>query len=408
MKTLLFLLLLLCLITLAYCQQDGKGNLVLITDAKSAKCLDGSPIGFYFFQGFGEGQDKFLIYLQGGGLCQGENNEELLEQCYQRSKTALGSSKKWSKIAQNSGNLSNNQQSNPAFYNWNKIYVQYCDGYLYQGSASIPYKNTTLHFKGYDNMVEIFNYLIQNYGIQSSKMIVLSGGSAGGLGAFYWNQYLRKIINSNVIIIAAPDSGFFIDIPGSDNSQKYKQLDLLTNGNRSIIQPQGCPYLEQNDLVYKCSQPQFIIDQMPVPVFIINSLYDSYTLNYILQINCITPAYGLQNCSSQDIQKVELLRNLTFTELQQIQAKKPNWGIWAISCLYHVFSESIITYSGSNYEVPMNSDFTVSHVLNEFIQQQLSSQSQNNFYIDQVAYPNNSNCNGLSSFYNKYIQNQQI
>ena len=56
-----------------------------------AKCLDGSPPALYLH----EGGDftKFVIFFIGGGHCQGENIAQVLESCYARSKTPLGSSK---------------------------------------------------------------------------------------------------------------------------------------------------------------------------------------------------------------------------------------------------------------------------------------------------------------------------
>ncbi|KAL4450363.1 hypothetical protein ABPG74_009069 [Tetrahymena malaccensis] len=402
--------LLLALIFLKASADSGVGEVIFLNNSKSAKCLDGSPFAYVYFKGFGDGEDKFLIYMQGGGACDGDTTEELLESCLQRSKTILGSSKEWPETLSNTGNLSDEYANNPAFYNWNKIYLPYCDGQLYQGRATISYKNTTLYFRGYDNVVEVFNIAIKKYNIQSSKIIVLSGGSAGGLGAFYWNQYLRKIINQNTLVIAAPDSGFFIDIQQQDRSQAYKKIDLITGGNRQLIQPEGCPYLYQNEQIYKCTYAQYIVDLMPVPVFIINSLYDSYILKNTLHVNCVTPTFGLENCSKQDIEKVSDLRKKMLTQLELIQQRKPNWGAWAISCIYHVLTESYQTFNGPDYQVPVNSGLTISYVLKEFIQMQLDgiSPNKNYFILDPEVYPNNYNCNGLVNLNNKFLQNQTV
>ncbi|KAL4478272.1 hypothetical protein ABPG72_016584 [Tetrahymena utriculariae] len=404
------IILLLAFIILKISAQGAVGEVIFLNNSKSAKCLDGSPFAYVYFKGFGDGKDKFYIYMQGGGSCDGDTTEDLLESCFQRSKTILGSSKEWPETLTNTGNLSDDKDNNPTFYNWNKIYIPYCDGQLYQGRATISYKNTTLYFRGYDNVVEVFNVLIKKYDIQSSKIVVLSGGSAGGLGAFYWNQYLRKVINQNILVVAAPDSGFFIDITTQDRSQVYKKIDLITGGNRKLIQPEGCPYLYQNEQIYKCTYAQYIIDLMPVPVFIINSLYDTYILKNTLQVTCVTPTLGLQNCSKQDIEKVEYLRYEMLNQLEQVQSRKPNWGAWAISCIYHVFSESQQTFNGPDYQVQMNSGFTISYALKQFIQMQLDeiSLDKNLFTLDSEVYPNNYNCNGLVNLNNKFLQNQKI
>ena len=53
---------------------------------ESPACLDGSPYGFYF-QKSKTGSTKWTISIEGGGWCYDE------QECYSRSKMALGSSK---------------------------------------------------------------------------------------------------------------------------------------------------------------------------------------------------------------------------------------------------------------------------------------------------------------------------
>lgn len=42
-------------------------KLVLMDQSTQAVCLDGSPTGYYYAPGHGEGSDKFIIYFMGGG-----------------------------------------------------------------------------------------------------------------------------------------------------------------------------------------------------------------------------------------------------------------------------------------------------------------------------------------------------
>ena len=85
-------------------------------------CLDGSPTGYLLRMGSGEGADKWIIHLGGGGWCNST------EGCYNRSMNPLGSSKYWPHTAPLNGFLSDNSTVNPGFYNWNIVYVMYCDG----------------------------------------------------------------------------------------------------------------------------------------------------------------------------------------------------------------------------------------------------------------------------------------
>ena len=91
-------------------------------------CLDGSAAGFYIREGSGSGVNKWILHLGGGGWCLNETD------CYHRSMTWLGSSKSWPSSVAIGGFLSDNSTVNPDFYNWNIVYLMYCDGASFAGS----------------------------------------------------------------------------------------------------------------------------------------------------------------------------------------------------------------------------------------------------------------------------------
>lgn len=55
------------------------------------------------------------------------------EECVQRSKTSLGSSKNWPPTATFDGFLSDSNLTNPDFYNWSVAFLMYCDGASFGG-----------------------------------------------------------------------------------------------------------------------------------------------------------------------------------------------------------------------------------------------------------------------------------
>ena len=65
--------------------------------------------------------------MEGGGWCPNELN------CLQRSSTDLGSSKNWKPMTDFAGFLSDVQEYNPDFYQWNVVYIKYCDGASFAG-----------------------------------------------------------------------------------------------------------------------------------------------------------------------------------------------------------------------------------------------------------------------------------
>ena len=97
-------------------------NWISIHPTQGAMCLDGTPTGYYIRKGEGDGAKKWILHLGGGGWC----NDSAV--CYNRSLTWLGSSKDWPKSESLDGFLSDNKSVNPDFYNWNIVYMMYCDG----------------------------------------------------------------------------------------------------------------------------------------------------------------------------------------------------------------------------------------------------------------------------------------
>ena len=127
-----FLILILSLIIYLIIFEIEYMPIIELDDSYKAKCLDGSNYRFNFIQGEKEGQNKFLFYFEGGGWCGQETlGENFIESCSERAKSSLGS-----KIGLFSSLvisrlirlLSSKEKYNPNFYNWNKIFVRYCDG----------------------------------------------------------------------------------------------------------------------------------------------------------------------------------------------------------------------------------------------------------------------------------------
>eukprot|EP01084_Bolivina_argentea_P255850 430488_1 len=102
-----------------------------------ARCVDGSQYMFYFRNGFGDGIAKYQIYLQGGGWCTSYSS------CYNiasNPKHYTGSSLGYTPYAWYSADyLDNNKTNNPLMYNWNTIWMIYCDGSSFTGNNMTIY-----------------------------------------------------------------------------------------------------------------------------------------------------------------------------------------------------------------------------------------------------------------------------
>jgi len=75
-------------------------------------------------------------------------------------------------------------------YNWNVVYLHYCDGNSFSGSNSTStsyiFKDETyeLHWRGKHILEGAIEDLLDNKGLNNATDIVISGSSAGGLATY--------------------------------------------------------------------------------------------------------------------------------------------------------------------------------------------------------------------------------
>lgn len=74
----------------------------------------------------------------------------------------------------------------------------------------MKYKDTTLYFRGAAITRSHFKWLIKTYHMDQASTILLSGGSAGGIAVYLWDEYLRSMVRKPFVVKSVPDSGIFL------------------------------------------------------------------------------------------------------------------------------------------------------------------------------------------------------
>lgn len=89
----------------------------------------------------------------------------------------------------------------------------YCDGSLHQGGNDSPiqYKDTKLYFRGGRIVRSHLTYLVKQYQLDKASKVMLTGGSAGGIAATAWGNYVQSIIKNPSSLYIIPDSGIFLN-----------------------------------------------------------------------------------------------------------------------------------------------------------------------------------------------------
>lgn len=222
----------------------------VVLEDKQALCLDGTQGAYYIWKG---DPAKVLMFFEGGGWCGDNDFSSTLENCYQRSKSDLGSSAKYG-ATQSFGEGILSDDANNIFRNWTRIFLKYCDGSGHQGTKSSPvlYKGAQIYFRGQNVTLGQFDSVDKQVGIFSSKVtqLVITGESAGGLATFHWTSYLQSKVSPTTKFWSIPDSGVFVDtsnILTKVNSYRIWFQNLLKYSNVEVGTPNTqCNQFYQN------------------------------------------------------------------------------------------------------------------------------------------------------------------
>jgi hypothetical protein len=370
-------------------------KLTLFKESSPAKCLDGSPYGLYHAKGYDSGKNKVIISFSGGGWCSGRDKESFYEDCVNRSKTSLGSSKYWDDHSYWEGDfIGGDPNQNINFYNWNRFYFPYCDGSGHQGHITDPVqiRNETLHFKGHVNAIEGFMFVFDKVKIEELEEFVVTGCSAGGLATFFWVQYLADYIhlrNKKVKIYGIPDSGFFVDhlnLKTNDNDYKLK-IKILAEEVNKEVSPVSIECVKENlNEKHNCLLAENVFKYIKVPFLMIQPGYDAWQLQNILSQDCAING-NINQCDENNLKIAHEYKNYQ-TKLIESQLKiKNNLSVWSPSCVCHCFGQN--EQLSPAWNVPKDSGNNIDLIVKEFLKKEGKIQIE---LLDKVDWPENDKC----------------
>lgn len=199
------------------------------------------------------------------------------------------------------GFLSGVAEENPMMFDWNRVLIRNCDGTLFLSSLEMPLQSgdTSLFFRGRDNVFAVLRELLTNHGLAKATEIVVSGCSAGAVASVLLvdevQRYLQKRTRTPVFVTALADSGVFADwrsVAGPGAMQKmtpsilsFPQMKwIFENTNSSGSAPSGC--LEAA-LGWRCLLVDKALKYVKTPVFLLQSAIDSWQISDINQQDAI-------------------------------------------------------------------------------------------------------------------------
>jgi len=270
-----FILLVVVLISVA--SGNTPFNKVLLTQAvaNGAVCIDGTPSAYYLRTG--TEVNKWYIFHEGGGYC------PALSDCYARSQTDLGSSKNYANQADIQNDyFSQNANNNPLLYNWNVVYIKYCDGGFYTGNnaTAADFNGHKLYFRGVSILAAINEDLMANKGLAQATDVVVGGCSAGGVGTYTRLDWWREHLPQKAKVVGLPDSGYVLDYDSksgahfhSDVVWLWNNMNLTAGANTKCVEA-----FKPTGDTWKCGFAQWTAPFISTPIFPLQSEYDSWQI----------------------------------------------------------------------------------------------------------------------------------
>ncbi|KAL1558143.1 [Wnt protein] O-palmitoleoyl-L-serine hydrolase [Salvia divinorum] len=242
-----------------------------------------------------------MVYLEGGGWCFS------LENCIDRSKKGFGSSK-YANGTNFVGILDSNSQLNHYFYNWNKVFIHYCDGSMFMSNIKQVDPSNNLTFRG----ARIYNAMMEEMlrkGMGNAHNAILSGSSA--------------------------DSGFFIHGEGAlANITGLHFAHVIATHELGALLPRSCTSKRDPNL---CLFPEYLVEDVSTPLFLVETTFDSFQIVYSFVPRSIQwgdCSFHFAQCNSTKIGIIKEFRPIFLKTLLKLD-KSSSRGMFVDSCYLH-------------------------------------------------------------------------
>ena len=215
--------------------------------------------------------------------------------------------------------LSSKEKYNPNFYNWNKIFVRYCDGSSFISDRTYENNGNKIYMYGKNNLLGVLNYLKLNNNFTEADSVILSGFSAGSFATLIYANYIDTLTNkkNNTYIIS--DSGFFYDL-----DEKILKINKLVKSayeystNHTEIVNLFNYYCDKKFIdkePWKCLSGDYFIYNIKVPILSFQNLYDSWITRVINGNDCWYNKNFINNCSKEQLEKIYKEGNLLIEKI---------------------------------------------------------------------------------------------
>jgi len=253
-------------------------------------------------------------------------------------------------------------------WNWNTVYLPYCDGGSFSGNAPKPVKvgKQTIYYRGALILKAVKNDLVKHYGFNHATDLVISGASAGALATYHHADWWAAQA-PHAKAAALPDCGFFLDWPKNAKGRRslYNTAMLHVSSKMHPVYNARCAAAHHGAARANCLFAEHLAPFIKTPIFVMQARYDSWQQAHVLASNSVPAVQSYGNT---------LLARLRASVLAQ-----PKNAAFVDSCSHH---------TGAYNSIAIGS-VTVSHAFNNWY----TKTSIQSFYFQDSPFPCPSCCN---------------
>jgi hypothetical protein len=290
-------------------EPDRKARWVEIRDhvARGAICNDGSAPGYYIRPGIGDGVDKWIVWLEGGGGCW--TTEGCLER-WESSRYRMSSHNIAEQLSWSGGVVDPDADTNASFANWNHVRLNYCSSDYWIGDRVEPRPACTtggdcptkadhtgatpteFYYRGSRILRAALEDLSQPEiskipSITGASEVIYGGCSAGSLGA-------QRTIDSTTAYLAAsnPDVRVVGLFDAEWRPTDMDNLDQISTNTREMVNfwadddgevyiDESCQAAAANQGVESalCIRSAILKEHLDTPFFVFMDQVDGYWLD---------------------------------------------------------------------------------------------------------------------------------
>ena len=297
-----------------------------LVSSYGARCMSGTPGGYYWQPSRGANASKYVIYFEGGGECR------TVSECQQWAASHAINSTVWSPTRPAAGfadEMGSDCNINPDFCDWHKIFVPYCTGDMHAGTRVTRQPALgNWYFAGHNTIAALLVDIRSQPSFVEPTHMLVTGSSAGGIAALMHTDFVSAAF-SRAVVKGAPQCGFFY--AGVTAEPDFTSGVTTPVSHLGFIH-EWAPYLPEacaqatNNNMSACTDAHYLYPHLKQPIFVRENQYDTAKL-----ANC-----GWDRMASDATDYLKNWGAWMRAQLKVVAASgKSGDGFFSASCLEH-------------------------------------------------------------------------